>query len=216
MQDLVSVTGMVLRCEPVGEYDRRVIILTKERGKISCFAKGARKPNNRFMASTNPFSFGEFKLFEGRSSYSLNEAIIGNYFEQLRDDFEGACYGMYFLEVMDYFTRENNDEKEFLKLLYQSVRALISPKYDNVLVKSVFEIKAICINGEYPGMPERECPYDESTEFTVNYIAGSSIEKLYTFAVSKSVLDDLKDISGYLVRRFTDKPFKSLEMINLL
>ena len=43
-----------------------------------------------------------------------------NYFEGLRSDYEGAYYGMYFLEVCDYCTRENNDERELLKLLYQS------------------------------------------------------------------------------------------------
>ena len=213
MQDLVSVTGMVLKCEPVGEYDRRVIILTKERGKISCFAKGARKINNRFMASTNPFVFGKFLLYEGRNSYSVNEIEVSNYFEQLREDFDGALYGMYFLEVMDYYTRENNDETEFLKLLYQSIKALISPKFDNKLVRYIFEIKAIAINGEYPGLPDINIDYNDSTEYTVNYIVNSSIEKLYTFAVSSEVLEDLKYISNHLMKRFTDKTFKSLEMI---
>ena len=90
MQELLTVTGLILKAEPIGEYDRRVVILTKERGKIAAFARGARKQNNRFMASTNPFSFGEFRLYAGRSSYTLAEAFISNYFEGLRSDYEGA------------------------------------------------------------------------------------------------------------------------------
>ena len=124
MQEQVSVTGIILRAEPVGEYDRRVVILTRERGKIAAFARGARKQGSRLLASTNPFCFGQFRVYEGRRSYSISEAVISNYFEQLRRDYEAACYGMYFLEVMDYYTRENSDEKEMLKLLYQSLRAL--------------------------------------------------------------------------------------------
>ena len=81
MQDFIMVTGMVLSQTPVGEYDRRVCILTKERGKISAFAKGARRPGSRFMAATGPFSFGQFKLYEGKNAYNVAEVNISQYFE---------------------------------------------------------------------------------------------------------------------------------------
>ena len=81
MQGFTEITGMVLKAEPIGEYDRRVVILTKEKGKISAFARGARKQTSRLLAATNPFSFGTFRLYAGRSSYNLTEADISNYFE---------------------------------------------------------------------------------------------------------------------------------------
>lgn len=138
----------------MGEYDRVVSILTKERGKISAFAQEEpRKPGNRLAAATNPFSFGCFKLYEGKNSYTIAEADIQNYFEGLRTDYVGAYYGMYFTEVTEYYTRENNDEKEMLKLLYQSLRALESKAIPNRLVKCVFECKTLGVNGEFPGVP---------------------------------------------------------------
>lgn len=213
MQELCSVTGMILKAEPFGEYDRRVVILTRERGKIAAFARGARKQGSRLLASTNPFCFGEFKLYEGRSSYSISEAVISNYFEALREDFEGACYGMYFNEVMDYYTRENNDEKEMLKLLYQSLRALCHKGLDNRLVRYIFEIKALAVNGEYPGIPEKR-EYQQSTVYALSFIVNTSIEKLYTFTVTDSVLAELKEIADDYRHRFIDRKMKSLEILS--
>lgn len=212
MQEQVSVTGMILKAEPIGEYDRRVVILTRERGKIAAFARGARKQGSRLLASTNPFCFGRFVLYEGKSSYSIAETVISNYFEELRTDYELAYFGMYFLEVMDYYTRENSDEKEMLKLLYQSLRALLHKGLANELVQYIFEIKALSLNGEYPGPPEQEVFLD-STLYALSYIVNTGVEKLYTFTVTENVLMELSHIAEIYRKRFVDKRFKSLEIL---
>lgn len=215
MQDLTTVTGMIIKVVPIGEYDRRLVLLTKERGKISAFARGARKQNSRFVASTNLFCFGTFKLYSGRDSYTLSETEISNYFEELRMDFEGAYYGMYFLEIADYYTRENNDEREMLKLLYQSLRALSHPSLSNKLIRAVFELKSVIVNGEFPGVPE-DRKYLDSTYYTVEYIMNSSIEKLYTFTVTDEVLKDLQNIGSWVRKHFLTGKFKSLEILDTL
>ena len=215
MQELVNVTAIVLNSSPIGEYDRRVVLLTKERGKITAFAKGARRQTSKLMAATNLFAFGEFKLYPGRDSYTMTDAQIQNYFEELRIDFEGAYYGMFFLEVCDYYTRENNDEKEFLKLLYQSLKALMVKSLNRKLVQCIFEMKAMVINGEFPGIPA-EGEWQESTEYAVSYIMNSSIEKLYTFTVSETVLSELIRIAERYRYHYIDREFKSLEMLSML
>lgn len=199
----------------MGEYDRRITLLTKERGKISAFARGARKQGSRFAASTMPFCFGTFKLFEGRDSYSIMETDIRNFFEDLMKDYIGACYGMYFAEVADYYTRENNDEREMLKLIYQSMRALCAPTIPKELVRCIFELRAIGVNGEYPGiLPEVKA--SETAAYTINYIENSGIEKLYTFTVKEEILKELSEICDYYRGRFMNQQFKSLEILRSL
>lgn len=245
MSDKVELTGMVLSAVPMGEYDKRIVLLTKERGKISGFAKGARRQNSPLLAAAKPFSFGTFECFEGRSSYNIYQASISNYFEVLSTDFESAYYGMYFLEIADYYTRENSDEREMLKLLYVSLRALEKKRPDRKLVRLIFELKAMTIAGEYPqcfcctgcgstgeltgfsfeknGMLCRQCIYEfhgekllESTIYAMQYIISSPVEKLYTFTVSEEVLLELQRIMARLCRTFIDKKLKTLEIIETL
>ncbi len=242
----IVLTGMVLSVAPVGEYDRRVVILTKEQGKISAFAKGARRPNSPLVGAANPFSFGEFTMYEGRSSYTIQSAHILNYFSELREDITAAYYGFYFLEFANYYTKEFNDEREMLKLLYQTMKALTNQHISNRLIRYIFELKAFCINGEGPqvfrcvvcgnhtrplvfsakqgGMVCCECGrevsdgirLDNSTLYTMQFVESSTIEKLYTFTVSDEVLDKFAKVMERYRLLYVDKRFKSLEILETL
>lgn len=213
MQDFIQVTGIILKQTPIGEYDRRICLLTKEKGKISAFVRGSRKPGSRLSSATNPFSFGVFKLYEGKNAYNVAEADIQNYFEDLRTDYIGAYYGMYFAEIADFYTRENSDDREMLKLLYQSLRALSVPSLARELVRCIYEIKSIVVNGEFPGMPADTSGLEESTLYALQYIVESPVEKLFTFTVSESVLVQLKALAERYCRKAFDREFKSLEIL---
>lgn len=215
MKDFITVCGMILETGPVSDYDRRLVILTKERGKITVFARGARRQGNKWMAATNPFCFGNFKISEGKNAYNLIDAEILNYFEDLRMDFEGAYLGMYFLELASYYTRENNDEVNMLKLLYQSIRAIVKNSLDNELVRQIVEIKALCINGIFPGIPS-ESSLLPGTLRAVDFIVNSPIESLFTFSVNSDILNELKQLNSVYSSRFYDKEFKSLRLLENL
>ena len=158
---------MILSVAPIGEYDKRVVILTKEKGKISAFAKGARRPNSPLAGACTPCNFGKFMLYEGRNSNTLQSAEIENYFAELRTDVEAAYYAFYFLEFADFYTREANDEREMLKLLYQTMRVLTKKIIPFELVRYIFELKALSVSGEGPqvfqcvrcGNRERPCVF---------------------------------------------------------
>ena len=215
MREYVIATGMVLEATPVNDYDRRTVILTREFGKITAFGKGARKPGNKLLAVTNPFVFGEFRLYEGKNAYTLIDADISYYFEELRTDFEGAYLGMYFLEYASFYTRENNDELMMLKLLFQSVRAITRQNTDNRLIRAVFEIKTVVVNGEYPGIPA-DRSFLPGTLRAVDHIVNSSIEHLFSFTVSDEIIDELLCLGTFYRKRVVDRPFKSLEIIDFV
>lgn len=242
----IILTGMVLSATPIGEYDRRVVILTKEQGKISAFAKGARRPNSHLVGAVNPFTFGKFTVYQGRNSYTIQSVEVTNYFSELREDIVGAYYGFYFLEFANYYTRENNDERNMLKLLYQSMRALTNKHIPDRLVRCVFELKTYYIMGEGPEIfqcvvcGDRERPkifsvrkgglicdecrsgvidgirLEQSTLYSMQYIKSTEIEKLYTFNVTDKVLKQLMKILDRYRDIYVDHRFKSLEILETL
>lgn len=152
MGQTIVLTGMILTAMPVGDYDKRVQILTRERGKIAAFARGARRPNSALVAAANPFSFGQFEVFEGRTAYSLSKAGISEYFREIAADLDTAYYGFYFLEMAAYYTQENMDATDFLNLLYVTLKALLSPALDNCLVRRIYEMRMLVLSGEYPNV----------------------------------------------------------------
>ncbi len=242
MGQTIVLTGMVLEAIPIGEYDKRITLLTRERGKITAFAKGARRQNSPLVAAANPFAFGEFEAYEGKSSYTIVKASIANYFRELVEDFENVYYGFYFLEIADYYTRENADELHMLKLLYQSLRALMKENLPNRLVRRVYELKCMVINGEYPNVFScMECaredglrwfdpgrrgvlcdgckrsaaaiPISESALYAMQFVITAPVEKLYTFTVSQEVLLTLERILNEYMKHTLDRRFRSLQIL---
>lgn len=239
----VKLTGIVLQATPVGEYDKRLVILTGQRGKITVFVKGARRPSSRFAAGSRPFSFGEFTLYQGREAYNLVDISITNYFDEITTDMNAVYYGFYFLELADYYSHENATAKEMINLLYSSLKALNRKSIPDKLVRYIYELKMFAINGEYPdvfscvrcgnkeelcgfsveksGAVCRECSgevkdmveLNTSTFYTMQYIISSPIEKLYSFTVSEQVLTELSMVMGRWRTKYIDREFKSLEFL---
>ena len=239
---LVTLTGIVLSCSDVGEFDKRLVILTKEAGRVTGFAKGARRPNNPMIAACSPFCFGTFEAFEGRSSYHVTKANITNYFRNLAMDYDKVCLGSYFLEVADYLSVEGVDETARLALLYQSLKALESDKFSHRLLKNIYDLKTWVIDGEYPnvfscmtcgkkenlvafsvkhhGMLCLDCAKRESgteisnsTLYTMQFIVSSKIEKLYTFVLNNETEEELTRILAAYRLNYRSHKYKSEEFL---
>ena len=197
------------------------------------------------MACSQPFTFGKFTVYRGRNAYNLMSAEVSNYFVELRDDIEAVTYGLYFCEFIDYYIKENQESKEVLKLLFQSCRALTHKDLDKRMVRFVFEMKLIYLNGEITPLSEcvkcgckeeyygisiengglicRQCientkdviQLSSSAIYTLQYIMYSSIEKLYSFTVTEEVIKEIEFVMSCYIGRYIDHTFKSTQMLEV-
>ena len=234
--------GMVLSAATIGEYDKRVVLLTKERGRFSAFARGARRPRSPLSAGTEPFTFGEFYIYKGRDSYTIEQVEAQQYFPELRKDLDDLYMALYFCEVAGYFTREGMAAKDELNLLYLSLRALLLPSLPRQLVRYIYELRMLAIAGEAPrifdcmrckgteglhhfyvGEAGIVCDHchdgrsgisiSETTIYTLQHIVASPLQKLYTFTVKEKVLLELGQVVERYFAAHTDRKFQSLAML---
>ena len=207
----VIVSGIVLSALPVGEYDKRLVILTAQRGKVSAFARGVRRAKSAYAACCRPFTFGNFTLIEGRSSYTIRNIEAKNYFTEVAEDMNAVYLGFYFLELADYYTRENADELSVLKLLYQALRGLSNANIPNALVRMVYELKIMILNGDFNEYYLRDQP--DIVKYTVNFIIDTPAEKLFTFKLTETAMEELRDFTAKNFSAYITKEFHSLEVI---
>ena len=237
--ETVTVNGIVLSVSQAGEADRRMVILTKEQGRISVFARGASRPKSSLLAVSRPFVTGEFALNPGRDSYSLHSAKIRDYFESLSADYDRLTFGFYFLELAGYFSVEGADETALLNLLYLALKALEKGNIPVPLVRLVYEYRLFVVSGVYPQVfscaeckkdftegfvsPERgnavheECKdlhsgliyMDRSSVYTLQYIITVPLQKLFSFRVSPGVYDTLEKLLAAWKKRYLGRAMKS-------
>lgn len=234
-----KVTGIVLSSSNIGETDRRIVLLTREKGKISAFAKGAVKPRNPLVSSTQAFTFGEYYIYVSGEAYALNNANVLRHFQSFSKNLDKYYYASYMSEVASYYTRENLYAGDELLLLLQSLKALEADTIGEELVRYIFEWRMLSLTGESPnvfacvkcgktenithfsvkhhGVLCAECHTHDSDSFqisngllyTLQFIMSSKLQNLYTFTVKPNLLEQIKTITNKYMEVHRNVKFNS-------
>ena len=206
--DTITLTGVVLLAQPFGEYDKRLVLLTRERGKITVFANGARRPTSSLLAVSNTFVFASFTLVEGRSSYRLLSAEAVAYFTELAACQPGVYYGYYFLELASYYGQEGLEAAATVNLIYTSLRAIVKGKVPLPLLRRIFECRILGINGEFY-FPDGITRADGEAGRAIGYCLSAPPTRLYTFTLSREAEKEFTEAVVRNLKRAIDRRFHS-------
>lgn len=81
-----STAGIVLKRTSYGEADRLITLLTEKHGRITAIARGVRKPLSKLRGFLELFTYGIFRLAEGKTFDTVVEVTPTDYFKQIRED----------------------------------------------------------------------------------------------------------------------------------
>ena len=111
-----KVNGIILSENNLGDFDKMLTMLTPGLGKISCVAKGARRPKSALLAGTQTFCFGEYLMYKGTSTYHINSVETIEVFYNIRTDLDKLKYAMHINQIVQDVTQENQNCYKILQL----------------------------------------------------------------------------------------------------
>jgi DNA repair protein RecO (recombination protein O) len=118
--------GIVLQTRDLGERDRLVTLYTREHGKLTAVAAGARRLRSRFVGALELFTWGDLVGFEreGRALVRLDQFDIRRPFRPLREDLGRLGQGARMVEAIARLTAERDPQPATFALLLRALRAL--------------------------------------------------------------------------------------------
>lgn len=145
-----TLRGLVLREVKYKESSKILTILTEEEGKITAEAKGVLRKGSRCAASAQCLVWSELTFFERGGRYTLTEGSVLEDFAALRADLSDYALGCYFAELLEAVSDEDSPNAALLHLGLNALFALSRRLYPSGHVKSVFELRLMCLAGFAP------------------------------------------------------------------
>ena len=154
---LQTAEALILDVRDLHDRDRIVTFLTREFGKKSGVAKGARTKHSRFGGQLQPLAKVQMTWFEmeGRDLGRISSVELVRPAHRLQEDLEGILLGSYLADHMLEFAQENEASDHLYRLLDSTLEALLAG-VDRDLATRYFECWALRLAGVFPS--PRVCP----------------------------------------------------------
>lgn len=148
---ILRVEGIVIRAVDYGEGNRILHVLTKEAGKISMMARGAKKVKSRFSAISQPFTYGEFVIFRSSSHAmgTINSAELIRSHQRLREELLLSAYAAYVAELTNRIVEEGEHVPHIFAQLAAAFAAMEDGK-DVAVITNVYEMNMLEAAGFMP------------------------------------------------------------------
>ncbi len=207
-------------------------------GKISCVAKGARRPKSALLAGTQMFCFGEYLVYKGSQTYHINSVEPIEVFYNLRIDLDKLKYAVHINKIVQDVTHENQNCYKILQLVLNTLYTISETDKNLDMILSVFKLRLLCILGFTPqvmtcinckekeglvyfsikdnGVKCKICgkqdtsviQISESTLNAIKYTVTAPPKKLYSFNLKDEALEEFKLVSKIYFNEKLEKEYK--------
>jgi DNA repair protein RecO (recombination protein O) len=223
---LYTADALILRTYKLGEADRIVVFLTRDRGKKRGVAKGARRPRSRFGAALEPMTEVRVAYFEKER----RELVGLNYAEPVRSPMalttksegtansdgpaeagpyvaspEALGYIGYFAELLDEWAQEADADDRLFRLGASMLDALSAGAPVEPLAR-YFECWLLRLQGVYP---EARGTLSEEAMAFLSASRTVTPQQVGSVPTPRSALMELEQVHRALIAMHLEKTLKS-------
>ena len=168
--------GLIIKSTNIGESDRVVVVLTRDRGVLSAFVSGARKPKSKNSAATSLLSYSSLTLTQTKDAYRITESEVVEAFFDLSEDIMRLSLAQYICELCLATVPESVESEDFLRLTLNSLHFIAKDKMDLYAVKALTELRLMSIAGFMPDLVGcRECGTDRDFPMFLDLLGGDML-----------------------------------------
>jgi DNA repair protein RecO (recombination protein O) len=233
----LKVNGIIIAENNSNDYDKMLTMLTPNLGKISCSAKGAKRAKSQLLGATQLFTFGEYMLFKGSDTYTINSCETIEMFYNIRTDLDKLMYASHINKIINDVTTENQNSFHILKLFLNTLYAISETNKNLDFIVSVFKMRLMKILGFAPNVEEcvlckskenlnsfsfkdngfkcEECSKQEAGAFGISqatknaiiYSTKADAKKIFSFNLSENSLKEFEIVSRLYLNEKLEKEY---------
>jgi len=206
---LHTTEALILRTYKLGESDRIVVFLTRDRGKKRGVAKNARQSRRRFGGALEPLTYGRVGYVERER----RDLVRLDYVEALRSplsaiDGEALGYVSYFAELIDEWAPEADPNETLFRLGVSMVDAMAKGAPIEPLAR-YFEFWLLRLQGVY----EVDTRLSEEARAFLGAARRLTPMALGHVTVSPRALHELEASHRALIAMHLEKELKSIRVL---
>ncbi len=203
---LYTADALVLRTYKLGEADRIVVFLTRDRGKKRGVAKGARRPRSKFMGALEPLTEARVAYFEKER----RELVGLNYAETVQSPLtlsasDALGHVSYFAELLDEWAQEADADERLYRLGASMLDAMRVGAPIEPLAR-YFEYWLLRLQGLYP---ESRGTLSTGAMAFLSGSRGVAPHDVGSLPVTRGVLNELEGVHRTLIAMHLEKSLKS-------
>ena len=201
--------ALILRTYSLGESDRIVVFLTRDRGKKRGVAKNARQSRRRFGGALEPMTCGRvtYREHERRDLVFLQD-VAATRSPLAAVDENALGYVSYFAELIDEWAQDNDPSETLFRLGTSVVEALAMGVPVEPLAR-YFEFWLLRLQGVYQPAPDASA---EAVAFLAAVRTCSPLG-LVEVPVSSRVLRELEQAHRVQIALHLEKDLKSVRVL---